>query len=235
MAAWSISGCPSNPICAPEARGLCIEVIVSASKEWEERESLRFRVYADYAAYVQHQREKLGRIDLSGYSQQFRGAFAARLHDLQFLRAGTTVLCLGARNGVECECFIERGCVAIGVDLNPGTSNRFVVSGDFHNLQYASASFDVVFTNSLDHAFELERVLAEVKRVLKPDGVFLTEIVRGSNDVGGREAGEYESCWWKESALVIDRIVRAGFSELRRDSFEVPWIGDRLVFAPARR
>jgi SAM-dependent methyltransferase len=199
-------------------------------EEWVEKDALRFRVYDDYATYVRHQAEKLGRIDLTGYTQQFRAAFVERLQELDFLKTGTTVLCLGARNGAECECFIERGCVAIGIDLNPGAANRYVVSGDFHGIQYATGSFDVVFTNSLDHAFDLDRVVGECRRLLKPGGHLVAEIVRGSGDTDGRDAGAYESCWWSESEAVIQRIVRAGFSEISRAEFAVPWNGDRVVF-----
>ena len=56
--------------------------------------------------------------------------------------------------------FIDHGAFAVGIDLNPGRDNRWVVIGDFHALQYADASVDVVYTNSFDHVFELERVLA---------------------------------------------------------------------------
>lgn len=205
-------------------------VPVPSQEEWTEKDELQFRVYRDYADYVRHQSEKLARLDLIRYSQQFRAAFSERLKQLEFLAVGATVLCLGARNGVECECFIELGCVTIGIDLNPGASNRYVVSGDFHQIQYASASFDVVFTNALDHAFEIERVLAECRRVLKPGGLFIAEVVRGSKDEDGRDAGAYESCWWNKSEVVIERIKRAGFIEKLRSSFSFPWKGDRLVF-----
>ena len=48
-----------------------------------------------------------------------------------------TVLCLAARIGTEVKAFLDLGCFAIGIDLNPGTDNRYVVHGDFHDLQFA--------------------------------------------------------------------------------------------------
>jgi hypothetical protein len=60
---------------------------------------------------------------------------------------GRTVLCLAARN--ESEAWTDADFLAIGIDLNPGENNRFVVVGDFHALQFRDGVFDVVFTNSL--------------------------------------------------------------------------------------
>lgn len=205
---------------------------MSEDRVWQKKGDLRYRRYANYDEYTCHQAEKLGRIRLEGYSQQFRESLRGRLAELTFLARGTTVLCLGARNGVECECFIELGCAAVGVDLNPGQGNRYVVTGDFHALQFADRSFDVVFTNSLDHAFDLDAVLSECRRVLKPNrGRLVTEIVRGNLDDGGRDAGLYESCWWENSRAVANRIVSFGFEEIACSEFTFPWVGDRFVFA----
>jgi ubiquinone/menaquinone biosynthesis C-methylase UbiE len=57
-------------------------------------------------------------------------------------------------------------------------------SGDFHCLQFPTASTDVVFTNSLDHAFDIKQVAIEVKRVLKPGGRLVLEIGRGLAEGG---------------------------------------------------
>ena len=102
-----------------------------------------------------------------------------------------TVLCLAARIGTEVKAFLDLGCRAIGIDLNPGKENPYVVQGDFHDLQYAPQSMDVVYTNSLDHAFDLERIAKEVLKVLKPDGLFLVEAVQGRDQ--GVDPGFFES------------------------------------------
>lgn len=45
---------------------------------------------------------------------------------------------------------------------------------DFHNLDYPTASVDMVFAvESICHARDISRVIAEVYRVLKPNGVFI--------------------------------------------------------------
>ena len=57
---------------------------------------------------------------------------------------GQDAAVVGARIGTEVKAFLDLGAVAIGIDLNPGENNRYVVYGDFHDLQFASGSIDVV-------------------------------------------------------------------------------------------
>ena len=119
--------------------------------------------------------------------------------------------------------FIDHGAFAVGIDLNPERDNRWVVVGDFHALQYADASVDVVYTNSLDHVFELERVLAEVRRVLKLEGTFLVEMGLGTEE--GGEPDFYEELSWKRSDELIERIRSAWFVLRHKTHFELPWKG----------
>ena len=205
---------------APEIRAL----------PWQASDgSLRRRGYASYEQYLAHQVAKLDQIELSAYDAVYREALRERLRAAGVPRRGESVLCLGARIGTECKAFLDLGAFALGVDLNPGPDNRFVVTGDFHALQFADASVDWVFTNALDHAFDLPRVLAEVRRVLKPAGGLIAEIVAGSRDPRGREAADYESLWWDHADDVIALLERRGFAVTRRVAFEVPWRGDAIV------
>lgn len=206
----------------------------SKARGWTEGPGdLRARHYTDYEQYLAHQAEKLGRIRLTNYEKNFAPALGARLDALaprMSLPRGSSVLCLGARTGVECRVFRDRGCFALGIDVNPGAENRHVVHGDFHALEQADASVDVVYTNALDHAFELDRVVAEIVRVLKPGGWFVAEIVLGSLDAGGREPGDYESIWWDRVETVARRIGDGGLTLLHTTPFEVPWGGRLHLF-----
>ena len=56
---------------------------------------------------------------------------------------GCSVLCLGARLGGEVRAFTAMGALSIGIDLNPGPNNAYVLPGDFHHLQFAQSVFDV--------------------------------------------------------------------------------------------
>jgi SAM-dependent methyltransferase len=190
----------------------------------------RRRLYGDYQHYVQHQKAKLNQIDLSEYHVEFRKHLKHRLEALKVTSPGDTVLCLGARLGTECLAFKDLGCFAVGIDLNPGNQNLHVLHGDFHNLQFPDNSVDHVFTNALDHAFELAQVIQEIRRVLRPSGLFIAEIVRGSGDVDGREPGAFESYWWKSLEEPVLLIEGYGFRVDQRRRFSYPWHGDQIVF-----
>jgi SAM-dependent methyltransferase len=202
-----------------------------ATVGWKEQDSLRLRPYRQYREYLDHQASKLKTLNLGGYHARFKKVLAERLQVIEGVRKGASVLCLGARSGAECEAFIACGCFALGIDLNPGERSRFVVIGDFHGLQYADASVDIVYTNALDHAFDFGRIIGEVARVLKPSGLFIAEIVRGLGDENGRGPGAYESAWWNSLEAPISRISKQGFELNHRSRFEFPWQGDTCVFA----
>ena len=184
------------------------------------------RVYPDYDTYLAHQRLKVDALrvkSLEGHDRRFYAALNERLEAAPIELRGRSVLCLAARLGTEVRVFIDRGAFAVGVDLNPGHENRWVVVGDFHALQFAGASVDLVYTNSLDHVFDLERVISEVHRVLKPGGIFLVELGLGTEEGGG--VGFYEALAWPRAGELIERIAAVGFGVRYRSRFETPWRG----------
>lgn len=193
--------------------------------DWNAKSGLHYRSYDSYEEYTAHQAAKLSKIDLEEYNIKFREALKERLTNLEIITPGKNVLCLAARMGAECRAFIDMGCFAIGVDLNPGQGNRYVVVGDFHNLQFADNSVDYIFTNSLDHAFDLPRILSEVVRVLKQDGIFITELMPA-----GFKPGAFESCRWESMEEIIRMITEAGFVLLSRKNFKYPWNGVQIVW-----
>jgi SAM-dependent methyltransferase len=185
----------------------------------------RFRTYADYVA---RQKAKLAKLDLSRYDVNYRRVLGERLAGLGLVRPGASVLCLAARLGTEVKAFLDLGCFAVGIDLNPGPENRYVLHGDFHDLQFATASADVVFTNSLDHVYSLDRLLGEIARVLKPGGLLIVEAGIGSG--AGKSPGHYESFWWSAVDDLISPFEAAGFTLMRREPFAAPWRGEQLCF-----
>ena len=140
------------------------------------------------------------------------------------------VLCLGARLGTEVRALQERGHLAIGIDLNPGQDNPYVLPGDFHDLVFADGSFAAVYTNALDHLFDLPRLAAEIQRVLAPDGVLIADVAPGFEE--GQLPGAFEATAWPK----IDELVRAlGDAGLRlvsrRRLDRAPW--QQLILVPA--
>ena len=164
------------------------------------------RQYASYDAYVAHQRDKLRHLDLAAYDADFENELRTRLDTAGLVTRGDTVLCLGARLGSECRAFIGLGAFAVGIDLNPGTGNHHVVVGDFHDPQFADASVDIVYTNCLDHSFDLEKVMASVDRVLNPGGAFIADIMNGAADDEAWTADGYDCLFWDKAEDFIETL-----------------------------
>jgi SAM-dependent methyltransferase len=187
---------------------------------------------ASYDDYLSLQRSKLEYLDLTGHEQAFRESLRERLVDLGFVVPGATVLCLGARLGAEVAAFIDCGAFAVGVDLNPGPANPYVVAGDFHALQFADRSTDVVYSNSIDHAFDLTRLLAEVRRVLKPDGRVVLEVDPGTRERPDLDGDLWQALAWESIDDLIAAVCGQGFGVESRRKFEYPRGGTQVVLRP---
>jgi 2-polyprenyl-6-hydroxyphenyl methylase/3-demethylubiquinone-9 3-methyltransferase len=103
---------------------------------------------------------------------------------------GKAVLDLGCAGGFMAEALDDRGAAVTGIDPaaeavaaarahaeRTGRSIRYD-TGVGETLPYADASFDaVVCVDVLEHVQDLDQVLAEVTRVLKPGGLFLYDTI----------------------------------------------------------
>lgn len=197
----------------------------------------RGRLYADYPTYIEHQKSKLqdGLDDfLKSYHVNYRRLLRERLEVHEEVRPGSSVLCLGARSGAECEAFAALGCFAIGVDLLPTEASRWVVTGDFHSLQFPDDCVEIIFTNAVDHAFDFAQFLSEIERVLKPDGLLIVEASAGEQDFhlvnNGLHPQEHEAVYWEHVDDVVALIHRVSFELLIREPYKKPWPGEHLVF-----
>lgn len=187
---------------------------------WRHGDALSQRSYDSYDAYLEHQKAKLATRTKTLAENRARALanFKARFSTCTALRPASSVLCLGARTGTEVEAFIGLGHFAVGIDLEPGPDNSWVVRGDFHDLVFADGSLDAVYTNCLDHLFDLKRVAGEIARVLKPGGIAIIDIVKGYDE--GFTAGEYESTHWAtaedfaQQLAEASGLARAGFRHL---------------------
>jgi SAM-dependent methyltransferase len=204
------------------------------------------RSYSTYQKYVDHQSDKLQRLisprskDVDGvalpeYDVRYREVLTRRLEATKIAWNGQSVLCLGARLGTEVKCFLDLGCFAVGIDINPGQHNRYVLHGDFHQVQFPSASVDVVFTNSLDHVYSIERVSAEIQRVIKANGFLIVEAMLGSEEIEPNPSLLYESFYWKKIDHLVSLFERSDFRLVDRCSFDYPWPGEQLCFQAAGR
>jgi SAM-dependent methyltransferase len=200
-------------------------------KKAADGEAFQQREYESYGEYVAHQQSKLQYLDLEEYDRKYRRVLGERLRALPTLKPGASVLCLGARQGTEVKAFLDFGCFAVGIDLMPGAGNEYVVRGDFHHLQFATESADVVFTNSLDHAFDPKKMLGEVRRVLKADGRLIVEAMRGEKEEITPD--HYASFSWQRVDDLVALLQREGFEPEQRAPFTEPWPGEQICLVKA--
>lgn len=172
--------------------------------------SLVSRDYPSYEAYIAHQASKLDRVigRLREVEADDFAEFVRRFRECAPLRGARSVLCLGARLGTEVRALHALGYFAVGIDLNPGTDNPYVLPGDFHHIQFPDGAIDGVYTNALDHVFDLPRLVGEVVRVLRPGGVFVVDIVAGYAE--GQLPGHWEAMHWARVDDVAAALAAAG-------------------------
>lgn len=104
--------------------------------------------------------------------------------------AGLAVLEVGSGGGLLAEEFVRMGCEVTGVDPSAGSVEaarthadatgldiRYVVARG-EELPFPDASFDLVLCcDVLEHVDDVELVLAEAARVLRPGGAYLYDTV----------------------------------------------------------
>jgi SAM-dependent methyltransferase len=187
-------------------------------ERWQHDAAGSRRVYGSYEEYVQHQGAKLDELmpRLRETEDDDFAEFRRRFESCPQLREARSVLCLGARLGTEVRALHALGHFAIGIDLNPGADNRYVLPGDFHAIVFPDGSVDAVYSNALDHAFDLDKVMVEVRRLLRPGGLFVLDLLQGYDDEDGFVPGEYEAMIWRDRETFLRRI--ADLSGFRMDT-----------------
>jgi SAM-dependent methyltransferase len=137
--------------------------------------------YQNYDEYKQDQVDKTSNPKIrQRLSRKYQGkvrTFMKRFAVVQadgFIAKGQKALCLGARMGEEVEALRNMGFDALGVDLV--ARPPLVIEADFLNLPFDSGVYDIVYSNSFDHAFSPKGFFDNVYRVLKPNGVFILDV-----------------------------------------------------------
>lgn len=189
---------------------------------------LHKREYENYDEYRTHQVQKYQEIlqTQGGFGNYtvftWRQKFFHRFQYLsKFIPLNATIVCLGARQGTEVEVLWDMGFKnAYGLDLNPGPDNPYVRPGDFMHLQEKDNSVDVLYTNCVDHAFDLDSFLAEQCRVLKPNGFGLYDLPLYS---GTRKPGAFEAIGWNSEEEIISRLKKS-FKTVLHTRTEKKWM-----------
>jgi SAM-dependent methyltransferase len=94
------------------------------------------------------------------------------------------ICCMGIRKGNEYESFKRignsilsfRNSTIYGVDINPDVASVGIncYAHDFNNLPIDwTNKFDLIYSNSIDHSFDIQKTLDEWHRVLRDDRFML--------------------------------------------------------------
>ena len=136
---------------------------------------------------------------------------------------GTALLAQVARSVVGVEVSAE--AVAHAADAYRGPNFRFL-EGDARCLPLDDASVDAVVSfETIEHFYEHDQFLAEVRRVLRPGGRFI---------VSSPERDVYSPSGSSANPYHVRELSRAEFSTLLRNSFvQVRLLGQRPVLGSA--
>jgi SAM-dependent methyltransferase len=172
-----------------------------------------FETYEDYV-YKQGGKARGKRAELLAHLPQNIESFARTFRRAAAYLTPGAVLCLGARTGAESIGATEAGFTgSVGIDLHP--VGPTVIEADWHALPFPDASFANVYSNSLDHCLDLEKLAGQVRRVLTPNGrVYIMATNREGHTLEAWQAkGGNEALFWQTSADLSAAICAYGFAE----------------------
>jgi len=181
--------------------------------KFKEKDKFFSRSYNTYDDYIRHQKSKFiirERWLASAFDEKVKHFYSNFKKINNF--SGKNILCLASRDGAEVKALRKLNACAIGIDLMYPKNSKFVHYGDFHEIPYPDGVFDYVFTNSLDHSFDINKILSETRRVLKKEGFFLCDIPRGHGEgYPFFKKGPYESFTWSVRKDLVDEISKKYF------------------------
>lgn len=188
-------------------------------------------IYDDYESYLSHQAEKLNKnrktVEVS--DQEYRKIILSRYRNFKYIDCESIGLCMGARLGGEVKAFNEISRVTVGIDINPGDKNEFVLYGDVHKTVFNEASFDFIFTNIIDHILLPEKFYCEIHRLLKIGGIFITELASARPREGSYEVLDTTNIK-KVIADIEKNLKLQSKSEVVNKTNYINWTGTQLIF-----
>ncbi len=167
------------------------------------------------------------------------------------------VLDVGCGGGFTCEFLAERGAIVAGLDQ----SHKCIVAAQAHartsgfeidyqkgvaeEMPFGDRTFDVVVcVDVLEHVADLEQVVGEIGRVLKPGGCFFFDTINRNlksrmvmiwlmeNLLGEIPRGVHDWHKFIQPQELTHRLQHQGFSDIEIRGFDVFGKALRLNFAP---
>lgn len=207
---------------------------------------------SDYRAFGEAEREGWSDpVRVSGYVDLFLSA-ADQTTDSLLSAAGATAgrraldLCCGQGN--VSKALVDRGCTVVGLDFSPAMLERArarvpegrFLEGDAQDMPLKNGYFDIVVSNfGVCHAADQPRVLAEIRRVLRPGGIFAMTVwcgpeaspcfevvyesvkAHGSPEVSPPPAPDFHQFARRDVAEKL--LSDAGFSDVRLQIVDCAW------------
>ena len=182
-----------------------------------ENSNLLEKKMLNYKFYLFNQKLKtffrLGRLR-SSYDTHLK-KFEEEFKNIDFLGV-KKILCVAARLGTEVHALRNLNYDAIGIDIYVTKNNKYVHYGEFEKIPYEDKTFDAVYTNSVDHIYNIKKTVNEFDRVLNKDGYLLVNLMKGIEE-GHEMAGTYESLAWKKRIDILSKIQEINKYELIKE------------------
>ncbi|MDI6754906.1 MAG: class I SAM-dependent methyltransferase [Thermodesulfobacteriota bacterium] len=150
------------------------------------------------------------------------------------IKPGARILDIGCGTGRFTAEYLKRGARVYGLDSSPemieyaGRKHRGIEFkvGKAEALPYPDNHFDsVVIVTTLEFATDPQKVLAEIRRILKPDGILLAGVLNRSNPwtVYRRLRGLFGHPIWSKAHFfsgieLKELLVRSNFGDIHSES-----------------
>jgi len=100
--------------------------------------------------------------------------------------------------------------------------------GDFHDIQFPQNTVDIVFSNCVDHVYDIDNFIEQIKECLKPNGYLIIEAWFDSQDVD-KFKGFYESFWYSDLSHLIKLFEQYNLKIKKDLAIEYPRSGRLFV------